>query len=84
MSVTCLKLFVDPNDSNWGKESSPLRVAMENIQAPDAWNIHTGSGYNGPTVCVIDSGINYNHPDLQVGFASGSPTEVSLDGIGAL
>eukprot|EP00955_Chlamydomonas_euryale_P114336 366269-Chlamydomonas_euryale.AAC.9 len=50
-----------PSDSRW----SSIRAAMESIQAPQAWDLHTGSGDDGPVVCVIDTGINLNHPDLR-------------------
>eukprot|EP00890_Picochlorum_soloecismus_P004739 jgi/Picsp_1/5266/NSC_02628-R1_peptidase s8 s53 subtilisin kexin sedolisin len=38
---------------------------MLKIQAPDAWDLSTGnSGDGAVTVCVTDTGIDYNHPDL--------------------
>eukprot|EP00955_Chlamydomonas_euryale_P056053 356298-Chlamydomonas_euryale.AAC.6 len=27
-----------------------------------AWNLHTGT--SSPVVCVIDTGLNFKHPDL--------------------
>jgi len=55
-----LKADVTPNDprfsSQWG---------MVKIQAPEAWDLSTGnSGDGAVVVCVIDTGIDYNHPDL--------------------
>ncbi len=41
-----------PYDELWG---------IKKIQADKAWDISTG---NGAIVAVIDSGVNYNHPDL--------------------
>ncbi len=34
------------------------------IKALDAWKISTGVRENGPVVAVLDTGIDYNHPDL--------------------
>lgn len=34
---------------------------IEAVRAPQAWPTATGTGVN---VCVIDTGIDYNHPDL--------------------
>jgi serine protease len=48
---------ITPNDPlfvrQWG---------MEDIQAPNAWEITTGSTL--VTVAVLDTGIDYSHPDL--------------------
>ncbi|MHA2402338.1 MAG: S8 family serine peptidase, partial [Candidatus Kariarchaeaceae archaeon] len=41
---------------------------IERINAPLVWNISDGSGVN---VSIIDSGIDYNHPDLQENFRGG-------------
>ena len=49
---------VIPNDpsysSLWG---------MTAIGAPAAWDITTGSAAAGK-ICIVDTGIDYNHPDL--------------------
>lgn len=37
------------------------------IDAPEAWKLHTGrtQAEGGPLIAVIDTGIDYNHPDLK-------------------
>jgi subtilisin family serine protease len=55
-----------PNDhffassGSWGQPYSDL-WPLKNIQASAAWDISTGTGV---VVAVVDSGIDYNHPDL--------------------
>jgi hypothetical protein len=52
-----IKVAATPNDPSfsqlWG---------MTKISAPAAWDVATGS--SSVVVGVVDSGINYNHPDL--------------------
>jgi subtilisin family serine protease len=43
---------------NWGMAGTP----DADIDAPEAWDIETGS--TNVVVAVIDTGINYHHPDL--------------------
>lgn len=46
-----------PNDPMYSQE-----WGLEKIQAAEAWNVAKGS--DSITVAVIDSGIDYDHPDL--------------------
>ncbi len=46
-----------PNDPRY-----PSQWALDNIRAPQAWDFSTGN--SDVLVAVIDSGIDYNHPDL--------------------
>ncbi|MBU3925006.1 S8 family serine peptidase, partial [Patescibacteria group bacterium] len=52
-----------PNDSDfsslWGLHNTTVDA---DIDAPEAWDIFTGS--DSIVVAVLDSGIAYNHPDL--------------------
>ncbi|MFO8110844.1 MAG: NosD domain-containing protein [Thermoplasmata archaeon] len=41
----------------------PSLWGMEKIDAPDAWNLTTGS--DEVVVAVVDTGIEYDHPDLK-------------------
>ena len=58
-----MKLFRTPNDPMfpqlWGL-NNPTNGA--DINAPETWNRYTGSG--NVVVAVIDTGIDYNHSDL--------------------
>ena len=52
--------------------------ADADIDAPEAWKITTGS--KDIAVGIIDTGIDYNHPDL-VGNMWTNPNEIAGDGI---
>jgi len=60
---------VIPNDPHfsklWGLRNTGQTggTSDADIDAPEAWAIHTGS--SSIVVAVIDSGIDYNHEDLQ-------------------
>jgi subtilisin family serine protease len=60
--------FAVPNDPQfgqlWGLQNNGQSggVVDADIDAPEAWNIATGS--NSVVIATIDSGIDYNHQDL--------------------
>ena len=68
-----LRASVTPNDPSYGS-----LYAMPKISAPTAWDASTGSG--NFVVAVIDSGVDYNHPDLAANMWR-NPNEVNGDGI---
>ncbi|XRB08805.1 subtilisin-like protease [Pycnococcus provasolii] len=55
-----------PNDPSfgqlWGMTKIGVLDGQPNAGEPGAWNTTTGS--NNVTVLVIDTGVDYNHPDL--------------------
>ena len=63
-----VSINLTPNDpffsSEWGLHNSGQSggIVDADIDAPEAWDISTGSG--SIIVAVIDTGIDYNHPDL--------------------
>ncbi len=76
-----------PNDLQtglWGLNNTGQDggVADADIDAPEAWVHHTGRNQaNGaPIIAVIDTGIDYNHPDL-AGNMWTNPGEIPGDGI---
>ena len=71
---------VVPNDplfgNTWGMNNTTSQ--LNDIDAPQAWDIYTGDpNYR---VAVIDTGIDFNHPDLQ-GNIWVNPGEIAGDGI---
>ncbi|MBI3812651.1 MAG: S8 family serine peptidase [Nitrospirae bacterium] len=60
-------LYSDPN--NWG---------FVNVGAPEAWTVTTGDGK--VVVAVLDTGIDYTHPDL-INNVWTNPTEIPGNGI---
>jgi subtilisin family serine protease len=75
----------DPDSSKlWGlnNEGQTGGTADADIDAPEAWAVHTGRNQaeGGPIIAVIDTGIDYNHPDLKPNMWT-NPGEVPGDGI---
>ena len=75
----------DPDMSKlWGlnNEGQTGGKADADIDAPEAWQIHSGrtQSQGGPIVAVIDTGVDYNHPDLQANMWV-NPGEIPGDGI---
>ncbi len=71
---------ITPSDplfgSTWGMNNTASQ--LNDIDAPQAWDIYTGDpNYR---VAVIDTGIDFNHPDLQ-GNIWVNPGEIAGDGI---
>lgn len=52
-----LVLYMNPNDSRF-----PELYGLKNMQCPKAWDISQGEEI---VVAVIDSGVDYNHPDIK-------------------
>lgn len=71
---------VAPNDSQFAQQWALSNTGQTggstgaDISATAAWNTHTGSG--SVVVAVIDSGIDYTHPDLSANIYS-NPGEVA-------
>ena len=79
-----VNLNVIPNDpsfvSEWGLHNSGQSGGLvdADMDAPEAWNVTTGTGLS--IVAVLDSGIDYNHPDLASNIWT-NPGEIAGNGI---
>ena len=62
------KLDYIPNDTNY-----PSQWGLENIRAPEAWNVTPG-GDNSVIIAIIDSGVQTDHPDLTPNLITGYNT----------
>lgn len=58
------EMLGEPDDEYWDKQWD-----MRKIEAPQAWDLVKGS--KDIVVAVVDTGIDYTHPDLKGGYASG-------------
>lgn len=74
-----------PNDTYYVSKQWPLNntggsggVADADIDAPEAWDITTGS--SSLVTAVIDTGVDYTHPDLAANMWT-NPLEVPGDGV---
>ncbi|TKB62414.1 MAG: hypothetical protein E8D49_01540, partial [Nitrospira sp.] len=78
------QLAAIPNDTRftslWGLHNTGQNggTADVDIDAPEAWDITTGS--SNVIIAVIDSGIAYDHPDLAANMWR-NPGEIPNDGI---
>lgn len=78
------KIAVVPNDPDfsklWGLDNSGQTggTSDADIDAPEAWEINTGQ--NDLVVAVIDTGIDYNHPDLAANIYT-NPNEIPDNGL---
>jgi hypothetical protein len=65
---------------NYGQEDVDgiIGTVDADIDAPEAWNIITGSG--AVIIAVIDTGVDYSHPDLANNIWT-NPGEIPNDGI---
>jgi serine protease len=81
-----LGVQLTPNDPNytsgglWGLHNTGQSggVADADIDAPEAWDIARGTGTK--IVAVIDTGVDYNHPDLNANMWR-NPGETAGDGV---
>ncbi|MFX0095327.1 MAG: S8 family serine peptidase, partial [Candidatus Hodarchaeota archaeon] len=57
-----LSIYVAPNDPNWSTQWAPQK-----IQVDLAWNVQMGDP-DSVLVAVLDTGIDYTHPDLRAQY----------------
>jgi len=55
-------LYEIPNDPYFEQQWALYQESDCDIDAPEAWDIETGNP--NVTIAIIDSGVDYNHPDL--------------------
>ncbi len=59
----------DPNDTNYNWQWSLNQPNGPDINAPEAWDIFTGN--SDVIIAMVDSGIDFNHPDLKDKLVAG-------------
>ena len=72
--IEILKTLLTPNDTDWANQ---WNFDDDHLQAEDAWDIETGS--NNVILAIIDTGLDYEHPDLTQNIWRGTDTPIGLD-----
>ena len=67
-----------PDDADFSRMWGLHNANDADIDAPEAWDLSTGGG--STVVGVIDSGVDYNHPDLKANMWV-NPFEIAGDGV---
>jgi subtilisin family serine protease len=94
MQQALAKLATDPNvayaatndivvelaDPLVPNDLTPEQYGPRNIEAPKAWAERSGDRSKAPLIAVIDSGMDYNHPDLAANVWV-NPKEIAGNGI---
>jgi len=57
-----VRLFNTPNDPYYSKQWGLNQLNDVDIDAPEVWDLETGD--ENVVIAVIDTGVDYNHPDL--------------------
>lgn len=68
------------SDPRLPNDLTPEQYGPRNIGAPQAWAEVSGDRSKAPLIAVIDSGIDYNHPDLAANVWT-NPKEIPGNGI---
>ena len=67
-----------PNDLLFGSQWALAQSNDCDIDATQAWDIQTGN--SSVTIAIIDTGVDYNHPDLEYNIWN-NPSEIPSNGI---
>jgi len=59
----------EPNDPGFSLQWSLNQLYDHDIDAPEGWNVHAGTG--SVTIAVIDTGADMDHPDLAANIVPG-------------
>ncbi len=70
--ITMEAIDTIPTDTFWGDQWGPAK-----INGPLAWDTETGDP--GVLIAVVDTGIDYNHPDIAANYQAGGLDHVNGD-----
>jgi subtilisin family serine protease len=68
----------NPNDPDFSQQWGLSQASNVDINAPEAWHLSTGS--RNVVVAVIDTGVDYNNPDLAANMWT-NPGEIAGNGV---